>query len=180
MCKACMSTTSPQESPGRNKLQDIKQRQAQQLQQFEAWADANDWKMFGPEYSHYDWWMFPVTRPSASYGIYFSVNPAEITQLKSDEAFMHNYRRGVELVVNSWGWDLIQEKPIPDELRTSDQQWTGYGVRLGKMADSLYSFGEIVLYRKLQLFFKEICVPLMSQYPLESWVEQVLKKEIHK
>lgn len=165
-----------QEQPGRNKLLEIKQKQAQQLELFEVWAKTNDWKMFSPEYSHYDWWMFPVTRPSARFGLYFAVTPAEIEVLKSDEEFMHNYRRGCELVVNSWGWDLYGERPIADECRTVDQQWTGYGVRLGKMGDSLFSFGEKELYRKLQLFFNEICVPQMQIYPLEAWVEQVFSK----
>ena len=66
---------------------------------------------------------------------------------------MKRYRRCVDLVVQSWGWDLQNDCPIPKGQRKPDQQWTGYGVRLGKMMKSLRFFEERELFQKLKHFF---------------------------
>lgn len=159
----------------KDKINLIKRKHLEQLKKFEEWAKNNDWKMFKPEHSHYDWWMFPIMR-SSSYGLTYSVNVVEIEALKADPEFMERYRRGVELVVKSWGWDLHQQQAVQNP--TSEQKWTGYGVRLGKMADSLYLFGEKDLYRKLQLFFNQVCLTQIQQYPLEKWVSETLLRNI--
>ncbi len=164
---------SPHFPPDQNKLNHLKQKHSEQLKNFEMWAQSSNWKMFKPQFSHYDWWTFPISRASAGQGTTYAVNKQEIETLKSDPIFMNNYRRGVELVVQSWGWDLANECPLPV---AKDREWTGYGVRLGKMADSLYLFNEKELYSKLQKFFKHINTP---QYPqLESWVLHVLSQNV--
>lgn len=152
------------------KIQKIKNKNAEQVKLFEAWAAEGRWETFKPKYSHYDWWAFPIKRPSRGYGYTFAVNEKEIQALKADEVFMRNYRTGVELVVKSWGWDLTKDAPIPQTERTPDQSWTGYEVRLGKMADSLQLFGEQDLYESLKHFFDQVCVPSAEKYPISEWV----------
>jgi hypothetical protein len=158
-----------------NRVKDIKSKHKAQLELFEKWSREKDFKMFKPEHSHYDWWMFPVNRASASYGEKYAISSQELEVLKNDKEFMKDYRRGVELVIQSWGWNLQEESPVQDP--TPDQKWTGYGVRLGKMAQSLDLFGEKELYGKVQKFFQAVCLPAhQGKLPLESWVIKVLSK----
>lgn len=159
------------------KIDEIKRAHHKQLQQFEEWAQKGDWKRFTPHYSHYDWWVFPIQRAS-SLGTKYSVNDAEIQILKNDTDFMAKYRRGVELVLNSWGWDPIQNQEIPLGQKTPDQKWEGYGVRLGKMADSLYLFGEKELYSSVQKF-SQTCCYRANVTPLEGWVIQNLSRNFN-
>lgn len=161
------------------KVKRIKQKQAEQLKQFEQWGSARNWKMFTPQYSHYDWWMFPVNRASAGHGSDYAVSPKEIEALKADKEFMENYRRGVVLVVKSWGWDLEKQAAVPAGELTPAQRWTGYGVRLGKMAGSLQLFGEKDLYARLQQFCNAICLPSQNRYPLEKWVVESFSAPLH-
>lgn len=170
------NVTGPRFPPDQNKLNHLKQKHSEQLQSFEKWAKNTDWKMFKPEHSHYDWWTFPISRASSGQGTTYSVNKQEIEALKTDPVFMKNYRRGVELVVQSWGWDLQNDRPIAPSDRTKDQEWTGYGVRLGKMADSLFLFNEKELYNKLKMFFRHINNP---PYPkLDGWVVETLSRTL--
>jgi hypothetical protein len=145
----------------------VKEKHQEQLNDFEAWARKEDWGRFAN--SHYDWWMFPISRSSMGQGDTYTVLKPEIETLKQDPEFMQNYRRGVELVVKSWGWDL--DKGLPLENKKPSQQWTYYDVRLGKMADSLNLFGEKELFDKLQKCVKQ-CTNVDK---LQGWVGQHLK-----
>jgi hypothetical protein len=58
------------------------QTHAAQIAKFEQWAAKNDWIMFHE--SHYDWWTFPIDRPS-SYGLKWTVYEGEITELKKKQ-----------------------------------------------------------------------------------------------
>jgi hypothetical protein len=58
------------------KIAHIKQKHKEQLGFFEEWARAKDWKMFSPAHSHYDWWIFPVTRPSSAFGDTYALKEA--------------------------------------------------------------------------------------------------------
>jgi hypothetical protein len=42
-------------------LEALKAKQAAQLSLFEEWVLNNDWLQF--HFSHYDWWMFPISQP---------------------------------------------------------------------------------------------------------------------
>ncbi len=143
----------------------IKNKLSQQLVQFETWAAAGDWERFTPKYSHYDWWMFPVSRSSQQYGDTFAVSQEDVAALKADKEFMQKYRQGVKLVLKSWGWDAETHGPVVNGK--PEQRWTGYGVRLGKMAQSLDLFGEETLYQEVQRFYHSSC---KNSYPLERWV----------
>lgn len=156
------------------KIDLIKRDHQQQLAQFEDWAQHKDWKMF--THAHYDWWMFPIQRKS-SRGTTYSVSDADIEILKNDADFMSKYRRGVELVLNSWGWDPIQNLEIPPGQKTAAQRWEGYDVRLGKMADSLYLFGEKELYKSVQKFAQTCCYR-PGVKPLDIWVIQNLSRDL--
>lgn len=156
------------------KVDQIKQKLADQLKQFEAWAQTKQWQKI--HRAHYDWWMFPVSKPSAGYGETYAVGKGEIEALKADPAFMNSYKRGVALVVEAWGWDLDKEQVIPTANQANGQMWTGYGVRLAKMSDSLVLFGENELHKKLQVFFTQHCLPQQNSIPISnlSWLKQTL------
>lgn len=150
----------------------IKRDLIQQLQKFEKWAQANEWQSIHD--AHYDWWMFPVERPSAAYGETYAVSKAEVEALKADPIFMNHYRRGVALVVQAWGWDLEKGEAIKPAAK--GQAWDGYGVRLAKMSDSLRLFGEIELHQKLKVFFNQHCLPQQKEVPISdlSWLKRTL------
>jgi len=117
-------------------LQALKAKQAIQLASFEEWARDKYWQNFHS--SHYDWWMFPYSQPS-QFGFAYVVFASEIHDLKQDPEFSHNYLRGVELLLLSWGWDLYKQTLIhaPDP----DQTWHNWPIRLYKCAMSLQKFG---------------------------------------
>ncbi|MGZ3633252.1 MAG: hypothetical protein ACXWM7_02850 [Parachlamydiaceae bacterium] len=123
-----------------SKSERVKTAQADQLKNFETWANEKNWKMFTSQYSHYDWWMFPISRSSQGQGDKYAVSEKDVQILKNDPEFMTNYLRGVELVAQSWGWDVKNAKEC--ENLTADQKWANYKVRLIKMLESLELFGE--------------------------------------
>ena len=73
----------------------------------------------------YDWWAFPLDERS-SRGLEYTVTPEALGQLKANAEFMKNLQRGVRgfhsvsqvapcqvvLLMLSWGWDVLQNKPI--------------------------------------------------------------------
>jgi hypothetical protein len=161
-----------------DKVDQIKKQQFEQLQQFENWADANKWSSIHD--AHYDWWMFPVERPSSQYGETYAVGKGEVEELKADPIFMENYRRGVVLVVQAWGWDLEKGEAISvSDFEVSGQKWTGYGVRLAKMSDSLRLFGEKDLHQKLKLFLKQHCLTQKERVPISDlkWLMKTLVEQ---
>ena len=117
-------------------LKALKEKQASQLALFEVWAKSHDWMQFHS--SHYDWWMFPFSKPS-QFGFAYVVCESEIRELKQGPDFVSNYLRGVELLLLSWGWDLQKECVItePDH----NQSWHNWPIRLYKCAVSLQEFG---------------------------------------
>ncbi len=159
--------------PKQTKAEHVKEAHKPQLQSFEKWAKANQWGKV--HRAHYDWWMFPVERESSGYGDEYAVNTADVQALKADQEFMKNYRRGVVLVVQAWGWDLEQGKAIHPPAK--GQRWTGYGVRLAKMSDSLRLFGETDLHQKLQKFFKEHCLTQKTRISDLNWLKKTLLNE---
>ena len=128
-------------------LERIKQAQAGQLVEFEAWAAQNLWNCF--HLNHYDWWAFPINRRSA-YGLAWTVYEGEIDALKQDPRFLQSYLRGVQLVAASWGWDLDRAAPIPDPR--PGQSWHHWPVRLFKAALSLQLFGYTEYFDSLKIY----------------------------
>lgn len=157
-------------TPSSPKVALIKKEQANQLEKFEKWALANQWGKI--KEAHYDWWMFPVNRDSSAYGATYNVNNQDIEALKKDPAFMNAYKRGVELVVKAWGWDLQKEEAVANPSKY--QYWDGYGVRLAKMSDSLQLFGQRDLHKKLKDFFVTHCLPRQPKIVISnlSWLQK--------
>jgi hypothetical protein len=54
------------------------ERHAAQVADFEQWASAGNWQAFHDH--HYDWWAFPIDKPS-SYAFAYTVYSGEITQM---------------------------------------------------------------------------------------------------
>lgn len=153
------------------KIQNLQERHARQLADFEQWAANDHWHLFSHQHSHYDWWVFPIDRPSQGQGTKYQMSKADIAALKQDVAFMRNYRRAVQLVVESWGWDLAHSVPCDHGA------WTGYGVRLGKMGQSLQLFGEEELFEKLRTFYLRVCCARGAP-PLDKWIHAIFRRGI--
>jgi len=116
-------------------LEALKLAQANQLIQFEEWALKADWQKF--HVSHFDWWMFPFSKPS-QFGYTYTVYESEVQALKQDPEFIKNYLRGIELLLLSWGWDLYKEVAIAEP--GLNQEWHNWPIRLYKCAMSLQEF----------------------------------------
>lgn len=115
----------------------IVERQRQQLEAFERAAADRDWMAIHGD--HYDWWMFPIDDPSA-YGFAWTVYEGDVAELKQDAAFVRRYLRGVELLAQSWGWDLARAGYLP-EPHDAGQAWQHWPIRLFKAAKSVKLFG---------------------------------------
>ena len=106
----------------------VKQKQKEQLTQFEAWAAQGRWGDF--HHNHYDWWMFPVDEKTRSYGLAWTVYEGDIARLKQDADYIQNYMEGVRLLALSWGWDLARRITSPTPCRS--KSWHKWPVRLYK------------------------------------------------
>lgn len=149
-----MAATLPHnDSPQFAGLDAIKTAQREQLAKFEAAASRGRWKDI--HHDHYDWWMFPVDSPS-SHGLKWTVYAGDIDELEHDSTFLRDYRRGVELLMLAWGWDLDRQEFVPDPA--PGQEWQQWPVRLYKAAYSLWLFGfatEFASLRKYALALME-------------------------
>ena len=125
----------------------LKEKHAGQIALFRDWARKADWERFHA--SHYDWWVFPISQPSA-YRLAYSVFDGEAAELKEDARFEVDYRLGVELVAASWGWDLLagtySAHPQPG------QSWHNWPVRLFKAAQSVQLFAYPELFDSLDTY----------------------------
>ncbi|CAF1191320.1 unnamed protein product [Rotaria sordida] len=117
----------------------------QQLKQFEEWNQRHDWLAF--HHHHYDWWMFPIDEIS-SRGSTYQLPDAVISDLKKNEEFIRDLRRGVRLMVRSWGWD-IDKGQLFDKL-DDKQKWSYWPVRLYKAGRSMWLFDQIDYYESLK------------------------------
>jgi len=132
-------------------IEGLKQVHDNQIEQFKKWESRNDWEKFHG--SHYDWWVFPIDRPSA-YGYRYVVYEGEIRELKRDIQFIEKYLNGVEMVSASWGWD-VREKRTLSSLQDG-QGWHQWPIRLFKAALSVRLFGYDDLYNSLCIYADEL------------------------
>jgi hypothetical protein len=128
-------------------LSRLKERHAQQINEFEKWAAAGNWKKF--HNSHYDWWTFPISRPSA-YGLAWTVYEGDVAELNQDPEFVRRFLRGEELVAASWGWDLQKADHLPNPAKV--QRWHRWPVRLYKAAQSAQLFGHEDVFASLKKY----------------------------
>lgn len=155
-------------------IEALKKKQKGHLEKLKGLAQANQWQFLQEhissdldpnQYSGFDWWMFPVNRHSQGQGGLYQLGAREIELLKKDEDFIKNYREGVILVTKSWGWDLELNKDISN----TEQRWTDYQVRLGKMAHSLVLLEQTDLLDSLRNFVQS------NHLVLQPWVAAYLK-----
>ena len=90
-----------------------------QITKFQEWS-RQGYKDF--HHNHYDWWAFPIDEPS-SYGYKYVVLSEDINELKTDKVFMARYKRGLELIFESWGWSLSQACELPWYCVSEHQRW---------------------------------------------------------
>jgi hypothetical protein len=134
-------------------LELLKQTHSYQIANFEAWAADGNWELFHS--SHYDWWVFPIHKPSSN-GLAWTVYEGEVSALKNDAGFVHDYRRGVELVSAAWGWDLAGSCLLPNPM--PGQSWNHWPVRLFKAALSVQLFGYEELFSSLKNYALSLMV----------------------
>ncbi len=93
--------------------------------------------------------MFPIySRPTHGHGLKYTVYQQDIEELKKDKDWLKEYRLGAILLMQSWGWD-VKNKCFYQQPEKG-QRWTGYQVRLGKLATSLILFKQWDLYQSLE------------------------------
>ena len=122
-----------------------------QVNLFQAWAKTGQWEQF--HINHYDWWTFPIDRPS-SHGYKYTVGEPEVAQLKANPDFMAKHRLGAQLMLLSWGWDWQTHQPVPDP--DPDQAWAHWPIRLEKCTLSMELFGHLKLLESCQLFMRHL------------------------
>lgn len=117
-------------------LENLIAKNKEQVEQFEVWVEQKDWAAFHS--NHYDWWMFPIDQPSRL-GFAYTIFESEIERLIENKRFIENLKKGTELLLLSWGWDLYQEERI--QKTDKDQCWHDWPIRLYKCAQCLKLFG---------------------------------------
>jgi hypothetical protein len=148
----------------------LKLKQKNHLAKLQALAKSGDWRSLQEHTSHpdsgFDWWMFPIDRGSASFGAQYQLTKEDIEALKRDPQFMQSYRKGVILIAKSWGWDLENQRDVTN----TNQHWTNYQVRLGKMIHSLKLFNQRDLLENLVHFIDQKKI----RPTLEGWIQKML------
>lgn len=124
------------------KHQTIKDKCLLQRSHFAKWNAQQKWASFHS--AHYDWWAFPIDKPS-SYGSAYQVGKEEHAKLIKDEEFIQALRDNAVFVCRSWGWELGEGVPIV--TKDGHQKWQDWPVRLYKMTLSLEIFEQHDLLR---------------------------------
>jgi succinyl-CoA synthetase alpha subunit len=132
-------------NPYRAPLEEMKQKQLQQLQKFQQYAAAGDWQDIHA--GHFDWFMFPIEDGSQHS---YNVLAEDVVELLADDEWRERYYSSVQLVAAAWAWDIASSQPISPPL--AGQGWTDWDVRLSKMIRSLWLFGCRAEMRSLQAF----------------------------
>eukprot|EP01127_Copromyxa_protea_P010080 TRINITY_DN2423_c0_g1_i1.p1 TRINITY_DN2423_c0_g1~~TRINITY_DN2423_c0_g1_i1.p1 ORF type:complete len:183 (+),score=37.42 TRINITY_DN2423_c0_g1_i1:467-1015(+) len=128
-----------QAKSGRNKeLQKDKLllNQSKYLEKFEVSAQRGSWGEI--HHDHYDWWMFPIDEKSSK-GMAYTVYMDDILVLKNDLEYMANLKRGMELLLLAWGWDIKNRELVQNPGH--GQEWQRYPVRFFKCLKSALLFG---------------------------------------
>lgn len=107
-----------------------------QVHSFIDWADRGDWHSFHS--SHFDWWAFPIDKPS-QHDYAFTVYESEIVALKTNDEFSRLHVLGSELLLLSWGWQWASSVRVP--MPDPSQAWAHWPIRLYKCSRSMWLFG---------------------------------------
>ena len=148
-------------------------------EKFLEWANKGDWYLFGPMHHHYDWWMFPIADRS-SYGLKYTVTEESVEELKNDEQYMKNYRHAIQLMFQSWGWDIEKGEAINNpDAEEQGMEWRNWDVRLLKVCKSMKLFfpQEDIYISNAFKFIKSIKNQLRDQ-KLFSVIGKIEKSEL--
>ena len=127
-------------------LSKLKLKHKSQLDKFEQWNKKGEYKKFGP-CNHFDWWAFPINSDSGK-GYMYTVFQDEVNELLNDVEFVKNYKRGVELMVRSYGYDIINKL----YLNEKNMGYRNYDIRLRKIGQSLLVFQQVDYFKSLNEF----------------------------
>lgn len=153
-------------------IEQLKSEQLDQLVLFQKWADESSWSTF--HNSHYDWWAFPIDKPSAK-GFRYSVSSDVVEALMLDATFIEQLRKCSSLLLLSWGWDVDAHKLV--ENPEEDQRWAMWAVRLYKCNRSLKLFQQEDLVASTQVYARHLIeqgIPLT--YDGRDLSEDILRK----
>jgi hypothetical protein len=132
-------------NPYRATLEEMKDVQLEQLQQFRDLAAAGQWEQIHRQ--HFDWYMWPVEDGSQSQ---YNVLAEDVAELLADDDWVDRYHESLALVSAAWGWDVVGARPV--EPLQPGQGWTDWDIRLAKMIRSLWLFGQAKERESLQTF----------------------------
>jgi hypothetical protein len=107
-----------------------------QVVQFCNWAASHDWEQF--HRNHYDWWAFPIDKPS-SFRFGYTVFDTEQQELRNNREFMRNLEEAARLLLLSWGWDASTNRALPHP--EPHQSWANWPIRWSKCTRSMEIFG---------------------------------------
>ncbi len=122
----------------------LKDQTAGQNAKFRAWLDAGLLQNFGPD-EHFDWWAFPIDRPSRRYGEKYDISVV-LDELRSDAQFLGDVLGNARMLMAAWGWDLDSARSVDETL------YPRYGVRLWKCGLSLHVLGMPRAFLSVQSF----------------------------
>jgi hypothetical protein len=138
-------------------VEQLKLEQRNQLVLFQKWAEESNWISFHD--NHYDWWAFPIEKPSGK-GFRYSVSDQIRVELKADTVFVEQLRECSRLLLLSWGWDIEAQRLVanPDV----GQSWANWPVRLYKCNRSLKLFGQTDMVNSTQAYARHLIAQGMS------------------
>jgi hypothetical protein len=110
-------------NPYRATLEEMKDVQLEQLQQFRDLAAAGQWEQIHRQ--HFDWYMWPVEDGSQSQ---YNVLAEDVAELLADDDWVDRYHESLALVSAAWGWDVVGARPV--EPLQPGQGWTDWDIRL--------------------------------------------------
>jgi hypothetical protein len=125
--------------------ENLKAEQLKQLELFRLWASNSNWTAFHD--NHYDWWSFPIDKPSQK-GFRYSISKEMREELKQDQGFINQLRESTVLLLLSWGWDAETSRPVANA--EPGQDWANWPVRLFKCNRSLKMFAQADLVESSQ------------------------------
>ena len=124
MHTACNGTISRKTDEGYHSWQDVLTYRQQTDANFAKWANKSQWKQFANRGLHFDWWQFPWSITSNSYGTKFVLKYDDFIILLNNELFVENYIQGFNILIKSFnnGFDGIYKNhhPVrPTKIRCS-------------------------------------------------------------
>jgi hypothetical protein len=132
-------------------VEQLKLEQRNQLELFQTWAEESSWSSFHD--NHYDWWAFPIEKPSGK-GFKYSVSDQVRLELTADTVFIKQLRECSRLLLLSWGWDIVAQKLVDNP--GEGQSWANWPVRLYKCNRSLKLFGQTDLASSTQAYARHL------------------------